>query len=138
MSATLAQVLITVGSVKAPLPAGITAGVLSAVVTDSTGAAQAAVSLTGSETPPFSFTTSLPISADGVTVAATLVATALDATGALIVAPGNPGPSIPLTLTEPAFNAPGTTASMTLTPAAAAANPALAAAVKANAATARS
>jgi hypothetical protein len=129
MAATLAQVLITITPVKAPLPAGITAGVLSVVVTDSTGAAQPAVALTGSESPPFSFTTSLPISADGVTVSASIVETALDSTGTPVVYPGNPSASIPLTLTEPAFNAPGT-ATMTLTPAAVAANPGVAAAIK--------
>jgi hypothetical protein len=129
MSTQLAQVLITITPVKAPLPAGITAGVLSAVVTDSTGTAQPAVSLTGSENPPFSFTTSLPISADGVTVAASIVQTALDSTGTPVAFPGNPSPSIALTLTEPTFNAPGTV-TMSLTPAAAAANPSVAAAVK--------
>lgn len=129
MSATLAQVLITITPVKAPLPAGISAGVLSVVVTDSTGASQPAVALTGSETPPFSFITSLPISSDGVTVAASIVETALDSTGTPIVYPGNPSAPIALTLTEPSFNAPGA-ATMSLTPAAAAANPAVAAAVK--------
>jgi hypothetical protein len=129
MSTPLAQVLITITPVKTALPAGISAGVLSVVVTDSTGAAQPAVSLTGTESPPFSFTTSLPISADGVTVSATLVETALDSTGTPIAVAGNPSSPIPLTLTEPSFNAPGP-ATMTLTPAAAVANPALAAAIK--------
>jgi hypothetical protein len=81
MAATLAQVLITITPVKTPVPPGITAGPLSVVVTDSTGAAQAAVSLTGSENPPYSFTTSLPISSDGITVSASIVETALDSTG---------------------------------------------------------
>jgi hypothetical protein len=129
MSATLAQVLITITPVKAPLPAGIIAGVLSVVVTDSTGAVQPAVSLSGSEKPPFSFTTSLPISADGVTVSASIVESALDSNGTPIVFPGNPSAPMALSLTEPSFNAPGA-ATMTLTPAAAAANPAVAAAVK--------
>jgi hypothetical protein len=129
MSASLAQVLFTIVPVKTALPAGIAAGALSVVVTDSTGAAQAAVSLTGSESPPFTFTTSLPISADGVTVSASVVQTALDSTGTAIVAPGNPSAATTVTLTEPTFNAPGSVA-MTLTPAAAASNPALAAAVK--------
>ena len=129
MSAILAQVLIAITPVKTPLPAGTTAGVLSVVVTDSTGAAQPAVALTGSESPPFSFTTSLPISADGVTVAASIVQTALDANGTPIASPGNPSVAQQLTLTEPAFNAPGV-ATMTLTPAAAAANPGVAAALK--------
>jgi hypothetical protein len=124
MSSNLVQVLITITPIKQPLPAGITAGVLSVVVTDSTGAAQPAVSLTGSENPPFSFTTSLPLSADGVTVAASIVETALDSTGTPISFPGNPGAPVQLTLTEPQFNAPGS-ATMTLTPAAAAANPQL-------------
>jgi hypothetical protein len=129
MSASLVQVLITITPVKAPLPQGITAGVLSVVVTDSTGAAQPAVALTGSESPPFSFTTSLPLSADGVTVAASIVETALDSTGTPVVFAGNPSASIQLTLTEPTFNAPGT-ATMTLTPAAIAANPTVAASVR--------
>jgi hypothetical protein len=129
MSANLAQVLITITPMKAPLPAGITAGVLSVVVTDSAGNVQPAVSLTGSESPPFSFVTSLPISADGITVSANIVETALDSTGAVIVFPGNPGPSLALTLTEATFNAPGA-ATMVLTPSSAAANPAVAAAVK--------
>lgn len=129
MASTLAQVLITITPTKTVLPTGISAGVLSVVVTDSTGAAQPAVSLTGSETPPFSFTTSLPVSSDGITVSASIVETALDATGTVISAPGNPGSPIALTLTEATFNGPGP-ATMVLTPAAAAANPALAAAVK--------
>jgi hypothetical protein len=125
MSATLAQVLITLATVKTPLPAGIQAGSLSVVVTDSAGAAQPAVAIPAPG--PYSLTTSLPISSDGVTVAASVQATALDSTGAPI---GAPGPVIPLTLTEPSFDAPGSTATMTLTPAAAAANPAVAAAVR--------
>jgi hypothetical protein len=131
MSATLAQVLITIGVAQTVLPAGITAGSMSAVVTDSTGAAQPAVTLTGSETPPYSFTASLPISSDGVTVAASVVATALDSNGNAISVPGNPSAPISLTLTEPSFNAPNGTATMALTPAAAAANPAIVAALKA-------
>jgi len=129
MSATLVQVLVTITPVKAPLPAGVTAGALSVVVTDSTGVAQPAVALTGSEVPPFSFNTSLPLSADGVTVAATIVQTALDSTGVAVVYPGNPSAPLALSLTEPAFNAPGT-ATITLTPAAVAAHPAVAAALK--------
>lgn len=127
MSASLAQVLITLATIKAPLPSGITAGGLSVVVTDSTGAAQPAVITPAA---PYTVTTSLPISSDGVTVTASVVATAIDSTGAPISAPGNPGPSISLTLTEPAFDLPGSTATMVLTPAAAAANPALVAALK--------
>lgn len=129
MASSLAQVLITITPVKTVVPDGVTPGVLSVVVTDSTGAAQAPVSLTGSENPPFSFTTSLPVSSDGITVSASIVETALDSSGNTISVPGNPGAPIALTLTEPTFNAPGA-ATMTLTPAAAAANPALAAAVK--------
>lgn len=129
MSATLVQVLIALGTAKTPLPSGITAGGMSTVVTDSTGAAQPAVVLTGSETPPYSFTTSLPLSSDGVTVAATVVATSLDSTGAAIAVSGNPSPAITLTLTEPSF-ALVTGATMTLTPSAAAANPSVAAAIK--------
>jgi hypothetical protein len=125
MSATLAQVLISITPIKTPLPTGITAGALSVVVTDSTGVAQPAVALNGSETPPFSFTTSLPISSDGLTVSATVVQTAQDSTGAPIGTPRSDSVS----LTEPSFNAPGAV-TMVLTPAAAAANPALAAAVK--------
>jgi hypothetical protein len=127
MSATLVQVLITLTSSKAPLPSGLTSGGQSIVVTDSTGAAQPAVIVPAA---PYIVTTSLPLSADGVTVAASVVATAIDSTGAPISAPGNPGPSISLTLTEPSFDLPGTTATMVLTPAAATANPAVAAAVK--------
>jgi len=127
MSATLAQVLITLASVQAPLPAGISAGAVSAVVTDSTGAAQPAVLIPVGA--PMSFTTSLPISADGLTVSASVVATSFDSNGTPIVAAGNPSAPIALTLTEPAFSL-VTGATMVLTPAAAAANPALAAAVK--------
>jgi len=130
MATNLAQVQIVLVPVKTALPAGATAGPLSVVVTDSTGTAQAAVSLTGSETPPFSINTSLPISADGITVSASLVGTALDASGNPIVAPGNPSSPVTVTLTEPSFNEMGTV-SMTLTPAGAAANPAVAAAVRA-------
>ena len=126
MSATLISVLITAGTAQVAAPTGITPGVLSAVVTDSTGAAQPAVSLTGA---PYSFTTSLPLSADGITVAASVVFTALDSTGTPVVVPGNPSASIPLTLTEPSITI-GTSATMTLTPAAAAANPAVVAAIK--------
>jgi hypothetical protein len=131
MSATLVQVLITLGVTNTPLPAGITNGSISAVVTDSTGAAQPAVSLTGIETPPYSFTTSLPLSADGVTVACSVVATDLDSNGTPIAVPGNPTAAIQLTATEPSFNAANGTATMSLTPAAAAANPAVVAAIKA-------
>jgi hypothetical protein len=127
MSANLAQVLITLATSKAALPAGLASGGLSIVVTDSTGAPQPAVVVPAA---PYTVTTSLPISSDGVTVAASVVATAIDSTGAPIAAPGNPGPTISLTLTEPAFDLPGSTATMVLTPGAAAANPALAAAVK--------
>jgi hypothetical protein len=126
MAANLAQVLIAISPVKTPIPAGLSAGAVSVVVTDSSGAAQAAVSLTGSETPPFSFTTSLPISADGVTVSASVAQTSLDSTGTAI--PGATRTDT-LSLTEPTFNAPGAV-TMTLTPAAVAANPTLAAAVK--------
>jgi hypothetical protein len=126
MSATLVSVIITPNIVNTALPAGISAGGLSAVVTDSTGAAQAAQVLASA---PFALTTSLPISADGVTVAASVVYTSLDSTGAAIVAPGNPSTSIALTLTEPAFPL-ATGATMVLTPAAIIANPAVAAAAK--------
>lgn len=125
MSATLASVLISILSAKQPLPAGLAAGPLSVVVTDSNGVAQAPVSLTGAETPPFSFTTSLPVSADGLSVSAAVAQTALDANGTPI--PGAARTDT-VSLTEPAFNAPGAV-SMVLTPAAASANPALAAAV---------
>jgi hypothetical protein len=129
MSATLVSVIIQAAVTQTALPAGISAGNVSAVVTDSTGAAQPAVTLTGSESPPFSLTTSLPVSADGITVSASVVYTSLDSTGTAIVATGNPSASIALTLTEPAFPL-ATGATMTLTPAAAAANPAIAAAAK--------
>jgi hypothetical protein len=127
MASSLAQVLITLTTSQLPVPAGITAGPLSAVVTDSTGAAQPAVSIPA--TGPYSFTTTLPVSADGVTVSASLVMTSTDSTGAPIVAPGNPSAAIALTLTEATF-ALATGATMVLTPAGAAANPNLAAAAK--------
>jgi hypothetical protein len=129
MSATLVQVLITCATSKVPVPSGITPAGLSVVVTDSTGAAQPAVTLTGSESPPFSFTTSLPLSSDGITVSASIVGTALDSTGTAIVATGNPSASIPLVLTEPSVNL-LSGATMTLTPAAVAANPGVAAAIR--------
>jgi hypothetical protein len=129
MSATLVQVVITVGTAKVPVPSGITPAGLSVVVTDSTGVAQAAVVLTGSESPPYSFTTSLPLSADGLTVSASIVGTALDSTGAAVVATGNPSASVALTLTEPSVVL-LSTATMVLTPAAVAAHPAVAAAIK--------
>ena len=122
MAASLAQVLITLTTSNLPVPAGITAGPLSAVVTDSTGAAQPAVSIPAAG--PYNFTTSLPVSSDGVTVSASLVVTSTDSTGAPIVAPGNPSAPIALTLTEATF-ALATGATMVLTPAAAAANPQL-------------
>jgi len=126
MSATLISVVITPNITNTAVPAGISAGGISAVVTDSTGAAQAAQVLTSA---PYALTTSLPLSADGVTVAASVVYTSLDSTGAPISAPGNPSASIALTLTEPSFPL-ATGATMVLTPAAAAANPAVAAAAK--------
>jgi hypothetical protein len=127
MSATLAQVLITLASTNTALPVGVTAGSTSVVVTDSTGAAQAAVVIPAGS--PLSLTTSLPISADGITVAASIVATSLDSNGTAIVATGNPSASIALTLTEPSFPL-VTGATMSLTPAGAAAHPAVAAAVR--------
>jgi hypothetical protein len=127
MSTVLAAVLVTIPTQKQALPAGLTAGPLSVVVTDSNGVAQAPVSLTGTETPPFSFNTSLPVSSDGVTVSAAIAATALYPNGTPI--PGATRTDT-VSLTEPAFNAPSGVPTMTLTPAAAAANPAIAAAVK--------
>jgi hypothetical protein len=126
MSATLVSVIITPNIVNTAVPAGITPGALSAVVTDSTGAAQPAQQLTSA---PYALTTSLPISADGVTVAASVVYTSLDSNGNPISAPGNPSASIALTLTEPSFPL-ATGATMVLTPASATANPAVAAAAK--------
>jgi hypothetical protein len=126
VSATLVSVVITPSIVNTAVPAGITAGAISAVVTDSTGAAQPAQTLTAA---PYALTTSLPVSSDGITVAASVVYTSLDSTGTAIVAPGNPSASIALTLTEPSFPL-ATGATMVLTPAAAAANPAVAAAAK--------
>jgi len=126
MSGTLVSVVITPNITNTPVPAGITAGALSAVVTDSTGAAQPAQALTSA---PYALTTSLPLSADGITVSASVVYTSLDSNGNPISAPGNPSASIPLTLTEPSFPL-ATGASMVLTAASAAANPAVAAAAK--------
>ena len=126
MSGTLVSVVITPSITNTALPTGITAGGISAVVTDSTGAAQPAQVLTSA---PYALTTSLPVSADGITVAASVVYTSLDSTGAPIVATGNPSASISLTLTEPSFPL-ATGATMVLTPASAAANPAVAAAAK--------
>lgn len=126
MSATLVSVVITPNITNTALPAGITAGGISAVVTDSTGAAQPAQVLTSA---PYALTTSLPVSSDGITVSASVEYTSLDSTGAPIVATGNPSSSIALTLTEPSFPL-ATGASMVLTPASAAANPAVAAAAK--------
>jgi hypothetical protein len=62
-------------------PTGAAYAGTSVVVTDSTGVAQPAVVLTGKETPPFTFTTSVAAGAG------TVVATDMDVNGATINGP---------------------------------------------------
>jgi hypothetical protein len=79
MSTTLVKVSVALTQ-GAPIksPTGAAYAGTSVVVTDSTGVAQAAVVLTGKETPPFTFQTSV---APG---AGTVVATDLDVNGATL------------------------------------------------------
>lgn len=82
MSSPLVQVLIAIAqSALVNTPTGAAYAGTSVVVTDSTGVAQPAVVLTGKETPPFSFTTSVA-PGDG-----TAVATAIDINGAALESP---------------------------------------------------
>jgi hypothetical protein len=82
MSSTLVQVLVAItkgASINTPTGAAFAS--TSVVVTDSTGVAQPAVLLTGIESPPWSFTTSV---APGN---GTAVATDLDISGAVLGTP---------------------------------------------------
>lgn len=83
MSTPLIPVIVAVSTVTTPLPASNAAQAsISVVVTDSSGAAQNAVILTGIETPtPWAFSTSVNPGAGSVT------ATALDTAGATIGTP---------------------------------------------------
>jgi hypothetical protein len=82
MSAVLLPVLVQVGTTTTPLPTTNAAQAsISCVVTDSSGSAQTAVVLTGTETPPWSFSTSVNAGAG------TVVCTALDTAGATIGTP---------------------------------------------------
>lgn len=82
MSATLIPVTVQVATTTTPLPSTNAAQAsISVVVTDSSGAAQPAVVLVGTETPPWSFTTSVNPGTGSVT------GTALDTAGAVIGTP---------------------------------------------------
>jgi hypothetical protein len=83
MSTPLVPVIVAIQiGPSTPTPTGAAFASTSVVVTDSTGVAQAAVLLTGVETPtPWAFSTSV---ASG---AGTVVATALDVNGATIAGP---------------------------------------------------
>jgi hypothetical protein len=82
MSATLVQVLIALTKgVATPTPTGQPSAGTSVVVTDSTGQPQAAVVLTGNESPPWSFTASV---APGTGV---VVASDMDANGSVLGTP---------------------------------------------------
>jgi hypothetical protein len=76
-AALIAGVVQLTKGASAPTATGAASAGTSVVVTDSTGVPQAAVVLTGNETPPWSFTTSV---APG---AGTIVSSDLDVNGAL-------------------------------------------------------
>ena len=77
----MAPYLVQINISSLPLPSTNTAEAsISVVLTDTTGIAQPAVNLVGTETPPYSFTAQLTPS----TAAGALTATALDTTGAAI------------------------------------------------------
>jgi hypothetical protein len=101
LSTPLISITVTITKSTANLPAANVAFVnTSVVVTDGAGTVQAPVLLTGSETPPWSFTTSV---APG---SGTVVATDLDANGATIGTPvtqtfteaGSPPATFPATI----------------------------------------
>jgi hypothetical protein len=82
MSASLVAVLITLlKGASTPTPTGAASAGTSVVVTDSSGVAQNPVVLTGNESPPWSFTTSVAPGSGQV------VATDLDANGATLGSP---------------------------------------------------
>lgn len=82
MSSPLVQILVSVTKVTANLPAANSAFAnTSVVVTDSSGTPQAAVVLTGLETTPWAFTTSVAVGAG------TVVATDMDSSGNAIGSP---------------------------------------------------